>query len=577
VTPRPDILSHQAIITWAAPDSHGSPIDGYTVSYTGPGSHTASCAASPCTINGLTNNSTYRFQVRAHNAVGDGQYSQPSGPDVPDAPPPPVTGFVSSQPLDHQITLSWNADKPDGSPVDHYLISWPGGSNPAPGATTSATVHTATNDLLTFQISAYNNAGHSVAASTSGWPTGAPGQPTGLQVGYANDTGSKTRTIQLTWDPDPPNGQGPTRYAVTRSGTPVSCLEQPTLTACTDQPPVGSTYTYQVTATNQPGLTDPPDHTSPAASISYQVAATPDPMDPPTAHAPAASDPDGYASISFTTSASNGAQSTVHCAYTSDGSAPSTSSSSCGSWGGYSTGGGTSDTKPVSGLPNGGSIRFAVWEDNASNTGGQSSAGAISGSSNPVVTNGPPSAPSNGSCNRNGSSLDVNWSAAGATGSRSIQGYRISLDGGGTQDIGNRTSWSYGGRPSDGTSHSVQVYAYDQQEQGPGLNITGPNCTDPPPPTITGWDGGRSAVQPGSCSGNCHTLDFSVSNFPIGNYTWTCYDPGSYYTSTATIKVTQPNMTFTANSSFDYCANTNTDTSIGFDGYQSAPVHLGSG
>jgi hypothetical protein len=577
VTPRPGIRSHEAIITWVAPDAHGSPIDGYTVDYTGPGSHTAGCAASPCTIGGLTNNATYHFRVRAHNAVNYGMYSDWSGPDVPDAPPPPVTGFASSQPLDHQITLSWTADKPDGSPVDHYTITWPGGSSSAPGSATTTIVHTASNDPFTFQISAYNKAGHSVPTSTTGWPTGAPGQPTGLQVGYANDTGSKTRTIRLSWDPDPANGQGPTRYAVTRSGTPVSCLEQPTLTACTDQPPVGQTYTYQVTATNQPGLADPQDHTSPPATITYQVAATPDPMDAPVAHAPAANDPDGYASITFTTSASNGSQSIVHCAYTSDGSAPTTNSASCGSWSGYSTDGGTSDTKSISQLPNGGSIRFAVWEDNASNTGGQSSAGTISGPSDPVVTNGPPSAPSNGSCNRNGSSLDVSWSPATPTGSRSIAGYRISLDGGGTQDIGNRTTWSYGSRPSDGTSHSVQVYAYDQQDQGPGLNITGPNCTDPPPPTITAWDGGLATHQPGTCTGKCHTLNFTVNNFPTGRYTWTCYDPGAYYSSgTFTINITSSTQTFSGNTQ-DYCENTNADTSIGFGGYQSNATHLGSG
>jgi len=580
VTPRPGIRSHEAIITWVAPDPHGSPIDGYTAAYTGATSGSTNCPASPCTIGGLKNGELYRFTVRAHNAVDYGPYSLQSGPDMPDAPPPPVSGFVSSQQLDKQITLSWNADKPDGSPVDHYGITWPGGTSSVAGALTTTTIHGLPNNQITFQIIAYNRGGRSTPTSTTGWPTGSPAAPSGLKIGYANDTGSKSRTIVLSWDPEQPNGEGPTRYAVTRSGNPVDCAEhQPTQNACTDQPPVGQTYTYAVTATNQPGIADPKDHTSPATTIDYEVAATPDQMDPPTAHAPSAGDPDGYASISFTTSASNGSKSTVHCAYTTDGSAPSSGSASCGSWSGYAPGGGTGDTKSISQLPYGQGVRFALWEDNGSNTGAQNSSGQISGPSDPVVTNGPPGAPPSGSCNRNGSSLDVNWQQARATGSRTIVSYRISLDHGGIQDIGNTTSYSYGGRPSDGAGHSVQVYAWDGQDQSQGLDITGPNCTDPPQPTINAWDGGLATHQPGSCTGSCHTINFTVSNFPTGRYSWTCYDPGSYYSSATlgyTINITSSNQTFSGTTQ-DYCENTNANTSIGFGGYQSNSVYLGSG
>ena len=539
VTPRPGIRSHQAIITWVAPDDHGAPIDGYTVAYTGPGPGTANCAASPCTIDGLANGTVYHFTVRAHNAVDFGPYSLPSGPDLPDAPPPSVAGFASSQPLDKQITLSWNADKPDGTPVDHYLISWPGGTSQVSGQATTATINGLTNDQTTFQIVAYNQAGQSVPTTTTGWPTGAPPAPTGLQIGYANDTGSKSRTVVLTWDPDPPNGEGPTRYTVTRSGSAVDCAEhQPTQNACTDQPPDGD-YIYQVTATNQPGITDPADHTSAATSISYQVASTPDQMATPVANAPTSGDPDGYATMSFITSASNGSTPIVHCAYTTDGSAPSTGSASCGSWSGYSPAGGTGDTKPISQLPSGQGVRFAVWEDNASNTGNRNTSGSISPPSNVVVTNGPPSAPPNGSCNQNGSSLGVNWSPATPTGSRTITSYRISLDNGGLTDIGNVTSYNYGSRPSDGAGHTVQVYAFDGQDQGPGLNIPGPNCTDPPPPppptaTVT-WD---SPAPSSNCNNDptCWYIDISVSHFPPGTYTVKWYDDhpdnGVWYTDT---------------------------------------------
>jgi hypothetical protein len=266
-------------------------------------------------------------------------------------------------------------------------------------------------------------------------------------------------------------------------------------------------------------------------------------MTAPVAHPPAAGDPDGYATVSFTTSASNGSSSVVHCAYTTDGSAPTGSSASCGNWSGYSPNGGTDDTKPISSLPNGATIRFAVWEDNVSNTGAQNSAGPISGPSNQVVTNGPPSAPPNGSCNQNGNSLSVNWSPATPTGSRTITSYRVSLDNGGLTDVGNVTSYSFGGRPSDGAGHSVQVYAFDGQDQGPGLNITGPNCTDPapPPPSGTATISWGTAAPSSNCGSDptCRYINLSIANFSPGKYTVQWYDDrpdnGVWYTDTINV------------------------------------------
>lgn len=72
----------QVALSWSAPNNGGSAITDYTVQYrttSGPGawqtfSHTASTATTQA-VTGLTNNTSYDFQVAAVNAIGQGAYS----------------------------------------------------------------------------------------------------------------------------------------------------------------------------------------------------------------------------------------------------------------------------------------------------------------------------------------------------------------------------------------------------------------------------------------------------------------------------------------------------------------------
>jgi len=73
----------QATLTWTAPAANGSPITGYTVSWSG-GSQP--CAGSPCTITRLTNGTSYTFTVTATNAAGVGPSSAPSNVVTPALP-----------------------------------------------------------------------------------------------------------------------------------------------------------------------------------------------------------------------------------------------------------------------------------------------------------------------------------------------------------------------------------------------------------------------------------------------------------------------------------------------------------
>jgi predicted RNA-binding protein with TRAM domain len=81
--------SASAGVTFSAPaSSGGSAVTSYTVTATdathaGNGGQTASGAASPIVVSGLTNGDTYTFTVKATNAVGTGPASAPSAGVVP--------------------------------------------------------------------------------------------------------------------------------------------------------------------------------------------------------------------------------------------------------------------------------------------------------------------------------------------------------------------------------------------------------------------------------------------------------------------------------------------------------------
>ncbi|GHV50496.1 hypothetical protein FACS1894181_11120 [Bacteroidia bacterium] len=84
----------EAIVTFTAPASNGATITGYTVTAVEDGTKTATGAASPITVSGLTNGTAYTFTVAATNSVGK---------SLPSAASNSVTPFV---PLTYTATIS---------------------------------------------------------------------------------------------------------------------------------------------------------------------------------------------------------------------------------------------------------------------------------------------------------------------------------------------------------------------------------------------------------------------------------------------------------------------------------------
>ncbi len=74
----------QATVTWSPPaDSGGSPVTGYEV-WSSPGKKSCATATSfSCTVEGLTNGTSYTFTVTASNVAGTSLPSRPSAPVIP--------------------------------------------------------------------------------------------------------------------------------------------------------------------------------------------------------------------------------------------------------------------------------------------------------------------------------------------------------------------------------------------------------------------------------------------------------------------------------------------------------------
>ncbi|WP_342780599.1 fibronectin type III domain-containing protein [Tessaracoccus rhinocerotis] len=103
--------SQQAVVTWQAPASNGSPITGYTVTAQ-PGNLTKTVDGNTTTVTftGLTNGTAYTFTVQAANKLGASPASarsKPVTPKAPTAPAPPVFDVYTTPGTHHINGRDW--------------------------------------------------------------------------------------------------------------------------------------------------------------------------------------------------------------------------------------------------------------------------------------------------------------------------------------------------------------------------------------------------------------------------------------------------------------------------------------
>jgi Fibronectin type III domain len=258
-----------ATVSWSA----AAGASGYQVfDSTTPGAENLSGAAactstkSDCTVSGLSNGTTYYFEVVATNSGGSASPSSEVSSTPMTVPTAPAGVAVTSG--NGVLNVSWKAPTADGgSPVTGYQVfvaATKGGENLSGAAgctTTSATscqLTGLTNGTAYFVVVVADNAAGASSASSeqSATPSTVPGAPDDVSI----TPGAGSATIQ--WNaPGNDGGSAVTGYEVFAattaggeqlSGTP-TCSTKGTSCSITGLVP-GTTYYFVVLATNVNGV-----------------------------------------------------------------------------------------------------------------------------------------------------------------------------------------------------------------------------------------------------------------------------------------------------------------------------------
>ena len=217
-------------VAWAAPSNAGPPIADYDYRYRvktpqGPWTEVTSTPIPglSATIAGLAENTEYEVQVRATNAEGMGDWSDPpvsgrtnaSSTSAPGAP-----GDLRTTPGDGRVTLAWTAPGSDGGAAilkyqyrtqrtgtTAWTPAWtdvPDGSDPGSSAAdeTTFTVSGLINGTeYVFQLRAVNSVGEGPAASAAAAPVRAPLPPgSGFLVGNFGQPADGASQVYVTHD-----------------------------------------------------------------------------------------------------------------------------------------------------------------------------------------------------------------------------------------------------------------------------------------------------------------------------------------------------------------------------------------
>ena len=486
----------QVTLEWQAPTSDGgSSITSYKyrVSQTGTNTWapdwttvTGGASARSQTVTGLTNGTSYTFELRAVNGVGESSEvnataTPVAGTTVP-GPPRSFTATVG----DTQVVLNWQAPSSDGgSSIIHYSyrVSQTGTNTWSPDWTTvtggasasSQTVTGLTNGTnYTFELRAVNGEGESVKVSDTATPATTPGSPRSFTA-TVGDT-----QVVLSWQAPSSDGGDPITsysYRVSQAGTNTWSPDWTTVTggaSASSQTVTGLTngtsYTFELRAVNGVGE-------------SSEVNATATPVAGTTVPGPPRS---------FTATVGDTQVVLNWQAPSSDGGDPITSYSYRVSQTGTNTwspdwtdvtGGGSARSQTVTGLTNGTNYTFELRAVN-----GEGESVKVSDTATPATT---PGSPRNFTATVGNAQVVLNWEAPTSDGGSSITGYKYRVSQTGTNTWSpDWTDVSGGASASsqtvtgltNGTSYTFELRAVNGAGESVEVSATATPVTVPGPP-----------------------------------------------------------------------------------------------
>ncbi|MCL2067521.1 MAG: fibronectin type III domain-containing protein, partial [Treponema sp.] len=253
----------QVTLSWTTPSDGGSTITKYQYSYGTTSGYSTSWEDIPgsgsgttsYTVSGLTNGTSYAFEVRAVNSNGNGTTSgqQTATPaTIPSAP----TGFAAV-PGNSQVTLTWTTPGNGGNAILRYQFSggttsgysenWYNIPGSGPGTTNYTVSGLANGTDYTFEVRAVNSVGDGI---TSGQQTATP---VTVPSAPGNFTAARGNTIiNLTWTT--PNDGGSVilkyQYSFGGSWTDIPGSDASTTSYTLSGLTNGTTYTVAVRAVN---------------------------------------------------------------------------------------------------------------------------------------------------------------------------------------------------------------------------------------------------------------------------------------------------------------------------------------
>ena len=487
------VQDRTVVVSYGAPSNNGAEITKYTVRSVTGNPYSKECGSTTCTLDGLTNNVEYSFQVTATNRVGE---SEPSGgsaiarPDArPDTPNPPTLKFG-----DTSLDVSWQTPTTPGSPVESYTLE----ISPAPPS--GVTQKQVTGNSMTWEglenggnyqvrVQAHNRAPE--PSSWSGWsaseiPAGPPMPAAAPTTAEIQGVGNQAQ-MRVSWEPGSANGDAIDSFqlevwegnTLRNTLTPNAGARTQAVTVATSETP----YTYRIRAINKAGWGEWSPMSAPRRGVNKPSAPS----------FSSVTDGDRALTLSWTPGALNGAKSSeVQHQYSLNGG---------GSWAGIP------GNNVISGLTNGTTYNVVLRSVSTVDGTTYASDGSATRSGRPY---GPLSQPGL-STQQNATSVTFSWNGNQSMNGRELSSVQIRIDGGGWEGVGATGSRTVGNGYSQ--QHSITVRVTDSAGQTIERSASETSGSKPPPKA---WvtSSGNANGQPNCNDGTCAYFYVTMRDFP---------------------------------------------------------------